>query len=196
MRRLRYQHMDRTPSSRVDNHGALVDRGANGGICGHDVRLISKSPWTVTARGLDHQEILNVPLVAAGGAVTMSSGDAIAIMHQHAHLTQERTIHSCGQMEHNGLHACDKSVIVGGKQRIQTQDGHYKPLCIRDGPPHMAIRPFTDLEWETLPHIELTEAADGTHNLWSPTSIDHEHPTTLVSVNGGIIVYCPNMHVQ
>ena len=50
----------------------------------------------------DHGETehMNAPLVAAGGVITTSSGDAIAIMHQHAHLAQERTIHSCGQMEH------------------------------------------------------------------------------------------------
>ena len=98
MRRLRYQHVDRTPSSRDDNHGALVDRGANGGICGHDARLISKSPWVITMRGLDHQEIPNMPLVTAGGVMNTSSGDAVAIMHQYAHLAQGRTIHSCGQM--------------------------------------------------------------------------------------------------
>ena len=134
----------------------------------------------------DHGETehMNAPLVAAGGVITTSSGDAIAIMHQHAHLAQERTIHSCGQMEHNGLHVCDRSAIVGGKQRIQTQDGHHMPLHIRDGLPYMAIRPFTDLEWETLPHIELTEAANGAHDSWSPTSIDHEHSTPLASVNG------------
>ena len=116
MRRLRHQHMDHTPSSRDDNHGALVDRGPNGGICGHDARLISKSPWVVTMRGLDHQEIPNMPLVTAGGVMNTSSGDAVAIMHQYAHLAQGRTIHSCGQMEHNGLHACNRSAIVGGKQ--------------------------------------------------------------------------------
>ena len=150
----------------------------------YDVRLISKLPWTVTVRGLDHQEILNVPLVTAGGVVTTSSGDAIAIMHQYAHLTQERTIHSCGQMEYNGLHACDRSAIAGGKQCIRTQDGHHIPLYIRDGLPYMTIRPFTDIEWETLPHIELTKAANGAHDLWLPTSIDHEHSNLLVSTNG------------
>ena len=77
MRRLRCHCMDRTPSSRVGNHGALVDRGANGGICGCDARLISKSPWVVTVRGLNQQEILNVPLVTAGGVITTSSGDAV-----------------------------------------------------------------------------------------------------------------------
>ena len=54
----------------------------------------------------DHGETehMNAPLVAAGGVITTSSGDAIAIMHQYAHLAQGKTIHSCGQMEHNGLH--------------------------------------------------------------------------------------------
>ena len=51
----------------------------------------------------------------------------------------------------------------------------------RDGLPHMAIRPFADIEWETLPHVELTKKANGTHDLWLPASLDHEHPTMLES---------------
>ena len=66
---------------------------------------------------------------------------------------------------------CDRSAIAGGKQHIQTQNGHHMPLHIRDGLPYMAIRPFTDIEWETLPHIDLTEAANSTHDLWLPALI-------------------------
>ena len=77
----------------------------------------------------------------------------------------------------------DKSAIVGGKQRIQTQNGHHVPLHTRDGLPCVAMRPFADVEWATLPHIELTKAANGTHDLWLPASIDHEHPTVLASTN-------------
>ena len=84
-------------------------------------------------------------------------------------------------MEHNGLNACDKSAVVGGKQCIQTQDGHHRPLQATDGLPHMAIRHFANIEWETLPHVELTKKANGTHDLWLPASLDHEHPTMLES---------------
>ena len=47
----------------------------------------------------------------------------------------------------------------------------------------MAMRPFADVEWETLPHIELTKAANGAHDLWLPASIDHEHSNLLACIN-------------
>ena len=119
------------------NKGALVDRGANGGTCGDDVRVIEKSHGIVDVRGIDNHEMPNTPIVTAGGVVHAQSGEVIAIMHQCAHIGQGKTIHSCGQMEHHGLDVCDKSMKVSGKQRIQTQNGYCIPLSVRTGLPHM-----------------------------------------------------------
>ena len=38
-------------------HGSLVDRGANGGLAGSDVRILSTSPRKCTATGIDNHEI-------------------------------------------------------------------------------------------------------------------------------------------
>ena len=35
------------------HHGSLVDRGANGGLAGSDVRVLSKSSWKCTVTGID-----------------------------------------------------------------------------------------------------------------------------------------------
>jgi hypothetical protein len=51
----------------------------------------------------------------------------------------------------------DKSILVpGGLQHIQTLDGYIIPLSIQDGLTRLDIRPYTDQEFDTLPHIILT----------------------------------------
>ena len=39
----------------------------------------------------------------------------------------------------------------------------------------MPVRPFTDEEWETLPHVELTKNSTNDNDLWDPSVLDHEH---------------------
>ena len=63
----------------------------------------------------------------------------------------------------------DKSMKVsGGLQRIITQDGYYIPLNIISGLPYMSMRPYTDDEWDDLPHLILTGDTD-----WDPSILDH-----------------------
>ena len=84
MHRVHYYHSHRM-ELKGSNKGALVDRGANGGTCGDDVRVIEKSHGIVDVRGIDNHEMPNTPIVTAGGVVHAQSGEVIAIMHQHAH---------------------------------------------------------------------------------------------------------------
>jgi len=79
--------------------GSLVDRGANGGIAGDDVRIIEKSDWTVDVRGIDNHQIVDIPIVTAGGVVKTQHGPAIVILHQYAYTGQGKTIHSSAQLE-------------------------------------------------------------------------------------------------
>jgi hypothetical protein len=80
-------------------------------------------------------------------------------MHQYAyHPQQGRSIHSSA----NDVN--DKSIhIPGGLQRIQTVDGYVFPLSIQDGLPYLGMRPYTDVEYESLPHVILTSDVD-----WDP----------------------------
>jgi len=150
--------------------GSLVDRGANGGIAGEDVRIIEKSDRTVDVRGIDNHQITDIPIVTAGGVIKTQHGPAIAILHQYAYTGQGKTIHSSGQLEWYKNDVNDKSIKVsGGLQRILTNDGYAIPISIRDGLPYVALRPFTDEEWETLPHVILTGDAD-----WDPGVLDHD----------------------
>ena len=90
-------------------------------------------------------------------------------MHQYAYVGKGKTIYSCGQLEAHKQAVHDKSIKVGGKQRIETLDGYIIPLNIRNGLPFMAIRPYTDMEWERLPQVILTADVD-----WDPSILDYE----------------------
>ncbi len=79
---------------------SLVDRGANGGIAGDDVRVISRSHRTVDIQGIDNHQVTDKPIVTAGGVVNTHKGEAIAILHQYAHVGKGNSIHSSGQLEH------------------------------------------------------------------------------------------------
>jgi hypothetical protein len=43
--------------------------------------------------------------------------------------------------------------ISDGQQRITTVEGYVHPLNIRNGLAHVIMRPFTDEDWDTLPHV-------------------------------------------
>ena len=151
---------------------SLVDRGANGGVAGADVRVIFKTSRTVDIKGIDNHQVIDIPIGTVGGVVTTQKGPVIAILHQYALLGKGTSIHSPCQLEsyHNDVN--DRSVhIKGGLQRIQTLDGYVIPLSIQSGLARLPIRPYTDHEWETLPHVFLTSETE-----WDPSVLDHAPP--------------------
>ena len=80
-------------------HASLVDRGANGGIAGKDVRIIFQTMRSVDIQGIDNHQVTNIPIVTAGGVVKSQHGNVIVILHQYAYIGRGRTIHSSGQLE-------------------------------------------------------------------------------------------------
>ena len=159
----------------VSNHtskkrkGSLVDRGANGGVAGDDVRIINKSLRTVDIQGLDNHQIKSVPIVTAGGVMQTQNGDVIVILHQYAYHGKGKTIHSSGQLEWYKNDVNEKSVKVGGYQHLQTIDGYTIPINICDGLAYMKLRPYTEIEFASLPMVILTSDAD-----WDPSVLDHQ----------------------
>lgn len=150
--------------------GALVDRGANGGIAGEDVRVLATTNKTVNVRGIDNHEVCDIPIVTCAGVMHTQRGDVIAIMHNYAYTGRGRTIHSSAQLECFKNDVNDRSNKVdGGLQRITTLEGYIIPIHIRHGLPYVTLRPHTDDEWSNLPHIHLTSEQD-----WDPTIIDGE----------------------
>jgi hypothetical protein len=89
-------------------------------------------------------------------------------MHQYAYTGKGGTIHSSGQLEWCGNNVNDRSIkIDGSRQRLTTPDGYVIPIDVRRGLPYITMRPFTDEEFEELPHI-LWMSEDN----WDPTSLD------------------------
>jgi hypothetical protein len=95
-------------------------------------------------------------------------GPVVAIMHQYAYTGKGETIHSCGQLEWCKNDVDDRFIKVpGGLQRIQTNAGYVIPINIQNGLPYVKMRPYTDEEWDTLPHVILTSDVN-----WDPAVLD------------------------
>jgi hypothetical protein len=90
-------------------------------------------------------------------------------MNQYALLNKGSSIHSPCQFEWYKHDVNDKFILVpGGLQRIQTLDGYIIPLSIQDILTLLNIRPCTDQEFDTLPHVILTSKLE-----WDPSVLDH-----------------------
>ena len=61
---------------------SLIDRGANGGVAGTDVRTIFKTGRTVDIRGIDNHQCTNIDIGTVGGVIQTQKGPIIGIMHQ------------------------------------------------------------------------------------------------------------------
>ena len=153
---------------RTMKKSALADRGCNGHMFGiRDVRIISRSNRRVDAEGIDHHRMNDLRIGTAGGVTPTQKGPVIAIFNQGACTQQDRTILSSGQMEHFGIKVDDRSSKVGGTQTITTPEGYVIPLDIKSGLPYMSLRPYTDDEWDTLPHVIMSSDLD-----WDPSVLD------------------------
>ena len=138
-------------------HGSLVDRGANGGLAGSDVRILSRSSRKCTVTGIDSHELQGLDVVQCAALVQTNHGIVNLIMNEYACYGKGHTIHSSGQIEWFKNSVDDRSVLVGGKQRICTIDGYAMPLTCRGGLMHLSIlgKP-TDKDLERYPAVHLT----------------------------------------
>ena len=154
--------------------GALVDRGANGGMAGQDVRIIESSPYRfVNVEGIDRHQITDIPIVTCGAyVVSKNRGPVIAIFHQYAGIQRGPTIHSSGQLEAFENKVNDRSRKIDAEgQLIVTSDGYEFPLHIRNGLAYLDMRPFTDAERDKHPHVIMTSDVD-----WDPSVLDNDFP--------------------
>ena len=111
-------------------HGSLVDRGANGGLAGSDVRILSRSSRKCTITGIDSHELQGLDVVQCAALVQNNHGIVNLITNEYACYGKGHTIHSSGQVEWFKNSVDDRYVQVGGKQRICTTDGYAMPLIV------------------------------------------------------------------
>jgi hypothetical protein len=151
-----------------DEDCSLIDGGANGGMAGADMRIIETTDATANVCGIAQNQLKDLPIATGAAVIETMSGLVIGIFHQYAVHGKGRTVHSAVQLRAFGLDVNDlSSRLPGGLQRIATPDGFIIPLSVRNGLAYMSMRPPTDTELETLPHIIFT--SDLT---WDPSSLD------------------------
>ena len=154
-------------------HGSLVDRGSNGGLAGSDVRILYRSSRKCTVTGIDSHELQGLDVVQCAALVETNHGIVNLAMNEYACYGKGHTIHSSGQIEWFKNSVDDRSVQVGGKQRICTIDGYAMPLTCRGALMYLSIlgKP-TDTDLERYPAVHLT----GPHE-WDPSVLDYTHPS-------------------
>eukprot|EP00934_Nitzschia_sp_Nitz4_P008068 Nitzschia sp. Nitz4//scaffold70_size99833//3673//6700//NITZ4_004582-RA/size99833-snap-gene-0.139-mRNA-1//-1//CDS//3329557096//8058//frame0 len=156
----------------IISFASLVDRGANGGIAGDDVRIIAKTDRRVDISGIDSHEVNDIPIVSVGGVVQSQAGPLLLIFHQYGSLGRGKSIHSSLRLESFGTQVFDMSSRFNPQgQRLITSEGYVLPLDITNGLPYLPIRPYSDHDWDTLPHVIMTSDTD-----WDPSIYDNQIP--------------------
>ena len=89
------------------------------------MRVLSTSPRKCTVTGIDDNEIPRLDIVQCAALVDTNHGIDNLIMNEYAIYGRVHSIHS--QIEWCTNTVDDKSVQVGGKQRIVTIDGYTMP---------------------------------------------------------------------
>ena len=148
-------------------------RGANCGLAGSDVRILSKSPRQCTVTGIDQHQINGLDIVQSAALVNTNHGYFNLLMKKYAYYGKGHTIHSAGQIEWHKNLFDDKSVKVGGKQCITTLiNGYSFPLKCTGGLMYLSIiGKRTDEELLKHPSVHLTSIHE-----WGPSVLDYFHP--------------------
>ena len=164
-KRYLFQHANHT-------NNQLVDRGANGGLAGSDMRVIHKTHCKINISGIDNHEVTGLDVVTAATLLNTSLGKVIGIFNEYAYLGKGSSIHSSGQLEWFKTNVDEKSIKVGGTQLITTLDGYSVPLLIKDGLAYATSlgRP-TDQDMDTYSHVVFTSPDE-----WDPSVLDHDPP--------------------
>ena len=121
------------------------------------MRAIHTTPRKINIVGIDDHELTGLNVVTAAALLDSQKGPIIGVFHEYAHLGKGRSIHAAGQMEWFNCQVDDRSIIVGGAQRIETSEGYVIPLSIESGLVYMhTIRIPTDQDLQNYPHVFFT----------------------------------------
>ena len=72
----------------------MVDRGANGGLAGADMRILQKTDWKINIVGIDDHELTGLDVVTAPALFDTQKGPVIGRFHEYTHLGKGRSIHA------------------------------------------------------------------------------------------------------
>ena len=68
------------------NNQQLVDRGANGGLAGSDMRVIHRTYRKINIQGIDNHEVTGLDVVTAATPLNTSQGKVIGIFNEYTYL--------------------------------------------------------------------------------------------------------------
>ena len=93
-------------------------------------------------------------------------------MNEYAYYGNGHSIHLSGQIEWQTKTVNDKSVQVGGQQRIITIDGYSMPLVCKGGLMYLKFQGIPpDKDLQTYPSADLNSTQE-----WDPSVLDYVHP--------------------
>ena len=154
----------------------LIDRRANGGLAGDDMRVIHTTPRKINIVGIDDHELTGLNVVTAATLLDTQKGPIIGVFHEYAHLGKGRSIHAAGQMEWFNCQVDDRSKLVGSAQSIKTSEGYVFQLSIESGLVYMhSMRIPTDNDLQNYPHVFFTSP-----DIWDTSESDHGIPPSLL----------------
>ena len=164
-------------------HGSVVDRGANGGLAGSDVRVLSTSSRKCTDTGIDNHEIPGLDLIQCAALVQTNHGIVNLIMNKYAFYGRGHSIHSSGQTEWYTNTIDDKSAQVGGQQRIVTIDGYCMALVCKGGLMYLQLQGIpTNQDLQNYPSVHLTSRHE-----WDPSVLIMNILKTIENLIGPLI---------
>ena len=158
-------------------------------LTGSDVRILSRSSRKCSFTGIDSHELQGLDVVQCAALVETNHGIVKFIMNEYTCYGKGHSIYSSGQIEWSKNSVDDRSVKVGGKQRLCAIDGYPMPLLCRGGLMYISLlgkSSYQDLE--RYPAVYLP----GPHE-WDPSVLDstflsglRDLPLTLTLMNLGI----------
>ena len=117
--------------------------------------------------GINNHELTGLDVVTAGSLPDTNQGNIIGIFNEHTFLGKGSSLHSPHQMEYFKNRVDDKSINVGGKQRLETLEGYTMSIIFKDGLAYIKTlgRP-SDQELEIIlmsssPHLTLGSLPSG-----------------------------------
>ena len=152
-------------------------------MAGSGVRVLRTSSRKCTVTGIDNHEIPGLNLVQCAALVQTNHGMVNLIMNEYAYYGRGHSIHSSGWIEWFSNIVDEKSVYVGGQQRIDTIDGYSMPLICKGELMYLELQGIqTDKDLQTYPSVHLSS-----HHEWDPSVLDYEHPENKGSLIGLLI---------
>ena len=76
-----------------------IDRRANGGLSGADMRVLQKTHSKINIVGIDDHELTGLNILTVAPLMDTQKGPISGIFHEYAHLGKGRLIHAAGQTE-------------------------------------------------------------------------------------------------